>query len=61
VYAVREDTGRRVLVEIQCDRCDAKTEPGDVDGWTSYGQDRGPGTEKLQWETCPNCQMLAEV
>ena len=58
VYAVREDNGKRVLVELQCDGCDAVIKPNPQiasSGWVYKGQDDGPGTDKLRWDYCPDC------
>jgi hypothetical protein len=57
-YAVREDTGERVLVELECDQCGATIKPGpDISrsGWTKRGWYRGPGTEVFENEYCPEC------
>ena len=58
VYAVREDNGKRVLVALQCDGCDAVIKPNPQiasSGWVYKGQDDGPGTDKLRWDYCPDC------
>lgn len=58
VYAVREDTGKRGLVEIVCDGCSATVKPHpDIarSGWVKQGSDHGPGTDKLEWHYCPDC------
>lgn len=60
VYAVREDNGKRVLVELQCDGsgCNAIIKPNpqiSLSGWAYKGQDNGPGTDKLRWDYCPDC------
>ena len=52
-YAVREDTGERVLVELECDECGARLKPGpDVSrsGWIKVG-----GREKTERHYCPSC------
>lgn len=58
VYAIEEHTGRRILIRIGCNGCDAALKPGpDVvnNGWTKVGQDSGIGTDKLEWTWCPVC------
>lgn len=52
-YAVTEEgAGRRsyILVYIECDRCGSR-----MSGWTKSGQDKGLGTEELEWHYCPLC------
>lgn len=56
VYAIREDTGKRFVVEIRCDRCDATVSPKSVEtGWVKQGWDRGLGSEKIIFYLCPKC------
>lgn len=55
VYAIEEDTGRKILVRIECDHPDCKQwiKPGPVDGWTVYVVDDGNGTTKSRFYYCP--------
>ncbi len=58
IYAVREDDKKRILVEIQCDSCDARIKPNPQiaqSGWIKKGMYRGPGTDQLEWHYCPSC------
>lgn len=58
VYAVREDNGERVLVEIQCDRCDATIKPDQYtseSGWVKHT--RQHHSETLEWWYCPDCDL----
>ena len=56
-YAVREDTGRRVLLEIACDwpGCAARSVPhvSALGGWRKAGIWRGHGADHDQWDYCP--------
>jgi ribosomal protein L44E len=61
VYAVREDDGKRILVALECDRCDKTIAPHpdiSMSGWVYVGQDNGIGTPKLSWDYCPDCARL---
>lgn len=54
IYAIREDDGKRILVEIQCDGCGATIKPAATDsGWTKTGVYPRGDTESQFW--CPNC------
>lgn len=58
-YAVSELDGSRILINIVCDRCGAKIKPHpDISksGWMVHGQDRGPGTEKVEVTYCDQCE-----
>lgn len=44
-----------VLLAIECDFCERRTVPGDIEGWMKSGHDRGPGTEKFESYYCPDC------
>lgn len=60
IYATREDTKERFLVEIECDGsgCEESIKPSsDVPGWIVYGQDTGPPDqrERWRWYYCPEC------
>ena len=59
VYATT-DEGRRFLHSIRCDGpdCESEIKPNpDISqsGWVWYGQDHGPGTSRLEWDYCPEC------
>ena len=59
IYATTDD-GRRFLYSIRCDGagCDLEIKPNpDISrsGWMKYGQDHGPGTTRLEWDYCPDC------
>jgi hypothetical protein len=57
-YAIREDTGKRVLVDIECDGCGAIIKPNPEigkSGWRVCGYDKGAGTDKLRFDYCPTC------
>lgn len=59
VYATRDDTGERVLVEIQCDRseCRAAIKPNQdiaASGWTKRGERVGASVgDSIEWDFCP--------
>ena len=60
VYATEDGTKRRFLVRLECDGpgCEATIKPHpeiNKSGWTKRGQDNGPGTDKLEWDYCPDC------
>lgn len=58
VYAVVEGDNTRVLVQLECDRCDATIKPNpDISksGWRMAGFDHGPGTEQFVEYFCPEC------
>jgi hypothetical protein len=58
IYAVREDTGERVLVAIQCDVCNAEVKPNPdiaASGWVEEGWYNGPGTRKFRQMYCEHC------
>lgn len=62
IYATEEGSGRRFLVRVECDGpgCEESIKPHpriSESGWTRYGQDHGPGTEKLEWDYCPSCTI----
>lgn len=55
IYAVREDDGKRVLVEISCDLCGKTIKPNpDIaqSGWLKYGC---MGSEEFDRYLCPDC------
>jgi hypothetical protein len=55
VYAI-EESGKRHLVLIECDECEASIKPNpDIanSGWVKRGRDNGPGTEKVERDYCP--------
>ena len=59
VYATTDD-GRKFLYAIRCDGsgCELEIKPNpDISrsGWMRYGQDNGPGTTRLEWDYCPDC------
>lgn len=57
-YAVREDTGKRVLVSLECDQCGATIKPGpgiNRSGWIKVGGDMGAGTDKFEYDYCREC------
>lgn len=57
VYAVREDNGKRVLVEIVCDECKATIKPHpDIEnsGWVKHGGTAADGFE-FEFDYCPRC------
>jgi hypothetical protein len=59
VYATREDTRERVLVEIKCDWCSSTLRPGPhvtESGWVRGGW-TGSSTE---YEACPRHRHLLE-
>ena len=52
--------GRKFLHSIRCDGrgCDAEIRPNPeitTSGWMKCGTDHGPGTDKLEWDYCPDC------
>lgn len=58
VYAIREDDGARVLLEIECDKCDATIKPHpDIanSGWVKEGITDTFG-ETIEWYYCPRCK-----
>lgn len=58
IYAVREDDKKRILVEIQCDSCDARIKPNPLisqSGWIKKGMYHGHGADQLEWHYCPSC------
>ena len=60
VYAVREDNGKRVLIEIQCDGCGAVIKPNpDISdsGWSKTGYQDNFGESWARNDWCPACQL----
>jgi hypothetical protein len=59
VYATEEGTGKRVLVALVCDECEARIKPSpDISksGWEKRGTYYGPGNERnTEWLLCPGC------
>ena len=58
VYAVREDDGKRVLVEIRCDGCQAvRPRRADVpdSGWVKH-EYMLKGVYQYERNFCPQCQ-----
>jgi hypothetical protein len=56
VYAT-DERGARFLRYIECDVCAQRIAPAaDIaqSGWVKCGYDRGPGTERLEWNFCPD-------
>ncbi len=52
IYATREDNRRRVLVELECDECDATIKPHPEiaqSGW------RYAETDDWRMDYCPDC------
>jgi len=60
VYAVEEGTGRRFLVRLECDACDATIKPHpeiSSSGWMKRVQIEppgGPGSARFEWHYCPD-------
>ena len=59
VYAVEEGTGKRFLVRIECDACDATIKPHpeiSKSGWVKVGKvwGSGPTARRLEWDYCPD-------
>jgi len=49
-----------VLLELECDGCGATIKPHpDIarSGWIKTGVYNGPGTEKFEWDYCPDCAV----
>ena len=64
IYAVREDTGRRVLVEVTCDWCMARHAPGPAfvaSGWIKAGIYRGIGGDHSEADFCAEHASEGEV
>lgn len=58
VYAVREDTGKRFLLHLECDGCDATIKPHpeiSESGWMKTGAVDGCGTKLWESDWCPRC------
>jgi hypothetical protein len=58
IYAVREDTKEKVLVEIKCDYCDATIKPHPSirdSGWIAGGYYVSATGERGEWDSCPIC------
>lgn len=57
VYATEEQTGRLVLVRIECDHpgCCNETRPSEIGDWMQLGKYRCPGAEenKVRLFYCP--------
>jgi hypothetical protein len=53
IYAVRED--KKKFIALQCDRCGIEAKPPIPREWLKMGTDHGPGTDKLEWDYCPDC------
>jgi hypothetical protein len=57
IYATREDSGKKVLVELVCDRCGDKIKPNQniqESGWTKHGYMDGGGNI-FESERCEGC------
>jgi len=61
IYAIREDTGKKVLVALQYDKCSKKIKPNpdiEYSGWTRRGtyvfNDPGKCTE---YDYCDECSQ----
>ena len=61
-YAIRHDEDgneKRVLVEIECDGCNARIKPGsDIaeSGWVKEGWDDKRTGERVDSVYCPDCR-----
>jgi len=57
IYATREDTGERVLLELECDGCGATIKPHpeiSSSGWVKHAVGTtSVGT--MEWYYCPEC------
>jgi hypothetical protein len=54
----KDENDKPLLLALECDDCPARIKPNkDIasSGWTTRGQDNGPGTDKLYWDYCENC------
>lgn len=63
IYAIREDNGGRILVAIECERCDAQIKPGpDIaeSGWVKRGVRALDGTID-EYDYCPEHAQFGEV
>jgi hypothetical protein len=59
VYAIREDTSERILIEIVCDTCGTTLKPKTAEsGWIKRGfgtPDWGGPTYYVVTDYCPDC------
>lgn len=57
IYATREDNGKKILVELVCDKCSDTIKPNpDIaqSGWTRHGQKDHAGNI-FEYEYCAKC------
>ena len=59
IYAKRDDNGKKILVEIQCDGCSATIKPNPTiqdSGWTKEGWQEKSGESYHTNDYCPSCR-----
>ena len=60
IYATREDDGKRILIELQCDACASKIKPNpniNKSDWSVVGSNNGPGTDEIIKYYCDRCSI----
>ncbi len=58
IYAAREDTGKRVLLHIECDECNATIKPHPEiaqSGWKYVASGRITQPDYWRTDYCPEC------